>query len=190
MITLYAATGNRGKLAEFSHNAGPEIEVLPLPRFIPCEETGSTFEENARLKAAHYSQAAPGLVFTDDSGIEVAALGGAPGVYSARYASPECNDEANNTKLLADLSSTENRQARFVCVIALAENGNVLATFEGAAEGIVLDAPRGAGGFGYDPLFYFPALGLTFAELTLGQKWTHGHRGAAFRKMAAFIDGH
>ncbi len=186
-MILYAATANRGKLAEFAEHAGPGIEIRPIPNLEPVEETGATFEENARLKAAHYSSAVSGLVFADDSGIEVAALGGAPGVFSARYAGPECDDRANNAKLLAEIANHKNRQARFVCVIALAESGNVVATFDGVAEGVVIDSPRGAGGFGYDPLFYFPTLGCTFAELPPDQKWIHSHRGAAFSKMREYL---
>lgn len=197
-ILLYAATGNPGKLKEFSQAATVArsmLRVLPLPDFdrLPsCEEGGKSFEENARLKAQHYSRQAAGqsLVFADDSGLEVAALGGAPGVYSARYAGPGASDADNNRKLLAALAGAqpEQRGARFVCVIALAQQGKVLATFEGVAEGRILEAPRGAGGFGYDPLFFFPALGHTFAELSPEQKLAHSHRGAAFRKMAAALE--
>jgi XTP/dITP diphosphohydrolase len=191
-IVLYAATGNRGKLEEFVRAAGEELDVLPLPGFHllpPCPEKGSTFEENARQKAQYYSRGAPGLVFADDSGLEVKVLGGAPGVYSARYAGPGASDEANNDRLLAALAGVPAgvRAARFVCVIALARGGEILSTFEGAAEGVILDAPRGAGGFGYDPLFLFPALGATFAEITAEQKWSHSHRGMAFRKMKEFL---
>ena len=191
-MILYAATGNRGKLEEFVRASGKEIEVLPLPGLSllpPCPETGRSFEENARRKAQHCSRGAPGLVFADDSGLEVAVLEGAPGVYSARYAGPGASDEANNDRLLAALAGVPpaGRAARFVCVIALAREGEVLSTFEGVAEGVILDAPRGAAGFGYDPLFLFPALGATFAEITPEQKWAHSHRGKAFRRMTAYL---
>ncbi len=192
-LILYAATNNRGKLAEFQRAAQnlplrvlsiPGLETLP-----PCEESGATFEQNARLKAEHYSRLVEGLVFADDSGLEVAALDGAPGVRSARYVGPRAGDAANNRKLLEALAGVppEQRAARFVCVLALARQGKVLETFEGAAQGLVLEARRGSGGFGYDPLFLFPALGLSFAELSPEQKLAHSHRGAAFRKMAAWL---
>lgn len=146
-----------------------------------------TFEENARLKAEHYSRLAPGeIVLADDSGLEVCALDGAPAVNSARYAAlagENASDAANNARLLRELDGVpeERRTARFVCVIAAARDGRTLATFRGEAQGTILRAPRGSGGFGYDPLFFFPALQKTFAELPTEEKAAVSHRGAAFR---------
>lgn len=189
---VFAATGNPGKLREFIERAGPGVDVRPLPGFDdirPCEETGRTFEENARLKAAYYSRHAGGLLFADDSGLEVTALKGAPGVYSARFAGPMATDAENNERLLAALSGVPMaiRGARYVCVIALARQGEVIATFRGIAEGRILEAPRGRGGFGYDPYFLFPPLGQTFAEISAEEKWKHSHRGEAFRRMLDFL---
>ena len=126
-----------------------------------------------------------GPVFSDDSGLCVDALGGAPGVFSARFAGPQASDEANNRKLLADLHSCHGpqRTARYICVIALAQRGRVLAVTEGRVDGIILEAPRGSGGFGYDPLFFYPPLGKTFAELDPEEKFAVSHRGEAFRKL-------
>lgn len=191
-LIVYAATGNAGKLREFAGHAESGIEVLPLPGFetiAPCEETGKTFEANARLKAEYYSKHADDLVFADDSGLEVAALRGGPGVYSARFAGPMATDEENNARLLAALAGVPEllRGASYVCVIALARQGEILATFKGTASGVILDEPRGAGGFGYDPYFLFSPLNQTFAEITAEEKWKHSHRGDAFRKMLAFL---
>lgn len=188
-MILRCATGNPGKLAEFrlaaqalGHGwAGIQplenLSVLP-----PCEEDGATFEENAAKKALYYSSYCDDFLFADDSGLAVDALGGAPGVRSARF-SPEGTDEANNRLLLERLAGVEDRRARFVCVIALARRGRLEATFRGAVEGVILDAPRGAGGFGYDPLFLYPPLGLTFAELDAHTKMQVSHRGGALRKL-------
>jgi XTP/dITP diphosphohydrolase len=195
MLTLYAATSNAGKLAEFRAAARQTrllvtIEPVPaIPSLPVCVEDGSTFEENARKKAEHYSRLAGGLIFADDSGLEVQALGGAPGIHSARYSGPGANDARNNEKLLAALRDLEpdRRQARFVCVIALAEAGGALAVFRGAAEGVILEAPRGSNGFGYDPLFLFPPLGRTFAELSREEKLQFSHRGRAFRALLSWL---
>jgi XTP/dITP diphosphohydrolase len=158
-------------------------------------EDQPTFEANARKKAEVYSRFAPeAIVLADDSGLEVRALGGAPGVRSARYAatSPEENasDAANNARLLAELQAVpeDQRQARFVCVIVAACDGQALASFRGEAQGTILHAPCGSGGFGYDPLFYFPALGKTFAELPASEKARVSHRGQAFRKFLEWMD--
>jgi XTP/dITP diphosphohydrolase len=193
------ATSNAGKLRDFVGAAAPfNIAIAGLPNFSSLPqvvEDGVTFEENARKKAESYSLAAPGeLVLCDDSGLEIGALGGAPGVHSARYAADEphaaeCNtdDEANNGKVLRELAGVvpEKRTARFVCVLAAARDGQTLQTFRGTAEGFILDAPRGQHGFGYDPLFYSPGIGKTFAELSAEEKALYSHRGAAFR---AFLD--
>jgi XTP/dITP diphosphohydrolase len=193
------ATSNPGKIRDFAGAASVHgIEVAPLPNFSslpPVIEDGATFEANARKKAEAYSAYVPGeLIIADDSGLEVDALGGAPGVHSARYAADEphmveanTEDDANNAKLVREIRRVpaERRTARFVCWIAAARDGKTLATFEGKAEGIIIEEPRGSNGFGYDPFFYFPAIGKTFAELIPEEKAEYSHRGAAFR---AFLE--
>jgi XTP/dITP diphosphohydrolase len=189
---VYAATSNAGKLREFALAAEryADLEIAALPGFgeiPPAEETGATFAENARLKALHYGAYTGELVFAEDSGLEVGALGGEPGVYSARYAGEGATDAANNALLLERLAGVKERAARFVCVIALARRGTVLATFEGAVEGVITEAPRGSHGFGYDPLFFHPPSGCTTAELAPEAKLAISHRGAAFRRMLAWL---
>jgi XTP/dITP diphosphohydrolase len=198
--TVLVATSNPGKLRDFAGAAEAHgIAIAGIPGFSslpPVVEDGPTFEANARKKAEEYSLAAPGeLVLADDSGLEIDALGGAPGVHSARYAAPDLqnkdphraeantDDEANNARVLRELAELlpEKRTARFVCVLAAARDGRTLATFRGTAEGIILNAPRGHNGFGYDPLFYFPQIGKTFAELSAAEKARYSHRGTAFR---------
>ena len=187
MTRLYCATGNAGKLREFRMAADPtrvEIELLPDYKRLPVAvEDGATFEENAIKKARHYGPHVPGLLFADDSGLEVDALGGAPGVYSARFSGPHATDESNNRLLLERLHGAANRAARFVCAIALVEGERLVGVYHGAVEGAILDEPRGSGGFGYDPLFYCPAFGCTFAEATAEQKFSLSHRGQALRAM-------
>lgn len=195
MGRVLIATSNPGKLRDFAAvaPAAYRIELAPVPGFdeLPgVVEDGATFEANARKKAEHYSRHVPGeLVLADDSGLAVDALGGAPGVHSARYATgPEqdnSSDFANNARLLREMEKVQNgrRRAQFVCAIATARDGRTLATFDGEAAGEILRRPRGKGGFGYDPLFYFPRLGKTFAELTPEEKAAVSHRGAAFRKF-------
>ena len=201
MPPIFIATTSAGKLRDFAA-AAAGVEVAGLPGFdsLPAvAEDGATFEENARKKAEHYSRLAPGeLVLADDSSLEVEELGGEPGVRSARYAvdeDPEAAargslDQANNARLLRELENVpdEARAARFVCVIAAARDGKPLAVFRGEAAGIIARAPRGAGGFGYDPLFYFPKLGQTFAELAPEEKAAVSHRGAAFRKVLEWYE--
>ncbi len=198
MIRLYCATGNRGKLREFrmaseprpSGSGLPLVEIDVLPGFAalpPAVESGATFEENAILKARHYGPHAPGLLFADDSGLEVDALGGAPGVYSARFSGPHATDQANNRLLLEKLRGVENRAARFVCVIALVEGERLRGVYRGAVEGAILDAPRGSHGFGYDPLFYFPPFGCTFGEAADERKFSVSHRGQALLAMLAAL---
>ena len=193
--TVLVATSNPGKLRDFAGAAAPYgIMIANVPNFSslpPVVEDGATFEENARKKADSYSLAVPGeLLLADDSGLEIDALSGAPGVHSARYASDQpstadCNadDEANNARVLRELIGVpeQKRTARFVCVLAVARDGQTLRTFRGAAEGVILDALRGQNGFGYDPLFYFPQINKTFAELSAEEKAQYSHRGAAFR---------
>ena len=187
MIRLLCATGNAGKLREFRMAAGHapvDIELLPDYRQIAeCVEDGATFEENAIKKATHYGRHASGLLFADDSGLEVDALGGAPGVYSARYSGPGATDEGNNRLLLERLRGVTNRTARFVCAIALVEGEEVRGVFHGAVEGVILDGPRGLAGFGYDPLFYYPPFGCTFGEASDEQKFAVSHRGQALLAM-------
>ncbi len=190
-MKVYCATGNPGKLREFQLAAELlDIDIEPLAglrEIAAPEETGATFEENARLKAAYYSRFAPGLLFADDSGLEVDSLGGAPGVYSARYAGPHATDRENNELLLQRLGGSPNRTARFVCVIALARSGETLRTFRGEVEGEILSAPRGPGGFGYDPLFDYPPFGCSFGEVDGPKKFDVSHRGKALRALLNYL---
>jgi len=195
-VKIYCATTNPGKLHEFRaaierFSGGLlDLEVLPQTESIPpCEETGATFEENAVQKAVYYSGHVPGPLFADDSGLEVQALGGAPGVLSARFAGAEASDEENNRLLLAKLSGVADRAAQFVCVIAVAEQGRLIGTFRGAVKGRILEEPRGANGFGYDPLFYYDAFGRTFGEVSAEQKLQVSHRARALEKMVRFLTG-
>ena len=190
-MTVYCATGNPGKLREFRLAAERfAVEILELPEFkrIPaCEETGRTFEENAILKARYYGQYAPGLLFADDSGLEVDALDGQPGVVSARYAGPGATDAMNNALLLGNMRGREDRGARFVCVIALVNRGELVRTFRGVVAGELLDAPRGAEGFGYDPLFYFPPYGRSFGEVKKKKKMAVSHRGKSLTALFRYL---
>jgi XTP/dITP diphosphohydrolase len=202
MRRILIATSNPGKLRDFAGAAGPHgIEIAGIPNFASLPlvmEDGLTFEDNARKKAEEYSLAAPGeIVVADDSGLEVDALNGSPGVHSARYAADQphladanTDDEANNARVLRELKNVprEKRTGRFVCVLAAARDGKALATFRGTAEGIILDTPRGRNGFGYDPLFYFPQIQKTFAELSAEEKARYSHRGAAFRQLLDWFD--
>ena len=199
MPRIYLATTNPGKVRELREAAQAfSIALDPLSRMAevpPAIEDGATFEQNARIKAEYYSRLAPGeLVLAEDSGLAVDALNGAPGVYSARYAAvlqsgtasdQNSDDQANNAALIAQLKrlNQDRYTGKYVCVIALARDGQTLVTFTGEAPGELLTVPRGTQGFGYDPLFYFPALGKTFAELPLEQKREHSHRGKAFREF-------
>jgi XTP/dITP diphosphohydrolase len=201
---VLVATSNPGKIRDLvGAAAAHNIEIATLPGFAALPtviEDGATFEANARKKAEHYSKHSEGeMVIADDSGLEVDALHGAPGVRSARYAAdevhapedaPNSDDEANNARLLRELAGVpdEFRTARFVCVIAVARNGHTLATFHGKAEGIVLHQPRGKNGFGYDPLFFFPLINKTFAEITAEEKAQYSHRGAAFGQFLEWAD--
>ena len=188
-MIVYCATSNPGKLREFQL-AAPDFDLRQLPRPVPPpEEHGATFEENAVSKAEYYSSFVDGYLFADDSGLEVDALGGAPGVHSARYAGPEATDAQNNELLLQRLTGVADRSARFVCVIALVKDGKLVHIFRGAVEGQILDAPRGSGGFGYDPLFYYEPFGCTFGEAPIGDKMLVSHRAQALEKMFTFLRG-
>ena len=197
MNHILIATSNAGKLRDFAGAAAPfGIEIATFPNFASLPtvvEDGRTFEENARKKAESYSREVPGqMVLADDSGLEVDALKGAPGVHSARYAADaphlmdnNTDDEANNTRLLRELKDVppDKRTGRFVCVIAVARDGQTLQVFRGEVEGTILNRPRGTNGFGYDPLFYFPQIQKSFAELSPKEKAQYSHRGAAFRQF-------
>ena len=197
-VTLYAATTSPGKLRDFSVAAAEGgFLVESPPRFgeIPApEENELTFAGNARLKAQYYSRLIPGLLLADDSGLEVDALGGEPGVRSARYANDAgfapgngetglSTDERNNLYLLSRMRGVVLRGARYRCALALAREGRLLLTAEGTVNGEILSAPRGNGGFGYDPLFWLPQLQFTMAEISLEQKHLLSHRGRAFRAL-------
>lgn len=214
-MRILVASSNPGKLREYQAMAsslaaaptgGEALEFDLLPTFASLsafEESAPTFAENAAGKALHYSRFASDAVMTDDSGLVVPALGGAPGVNSARYAGPGASDADRVGKLLAELreyrrapaglaqgqrdAGATGPAARFVCVLALAKQGNVLAVFSDFVEGVLLDAPRGAGGFGYDPIFLYPPLGKTFAEIPREEKNLLSHRGRAFRKLLAYL---
>jgi XTP/dITP diphosphohydrolase len=190
---LLLASGNPGKLREFQVLAAGhalELELLPgfadLPEFA---ESAPTFAENAAGKALYYSRHCEELVFADDSGLVVPALGGAPGVLSARYAGPGASNEQKIAKLLAEMQGKKGaeRAAFFVCVIALAQEGRCVAVVSGKVDGEILEEPRGFGGFGYDPVFYFPLLGKSFAELNAEEKNRHSHRGKAFRRLVEVL---
>jgi XTP/dITP diphosphohydrolase len=194
---VFLASSNPGKLKEYrvlAEAAGPsaslKLELLTRFESLPVfEENAPTFAENAAGKALHYSQFQEGLVFADDSGLVVPALGGAPGVHSARYVGVGVENSKRIEKLLREMNSLkdEERAAHFVCAIALAREGRALAIVTDRVDGKILEAPRGTGGFGYDPVFYFPALQKTFAELSADEKNQHSHRGKAFRKLLAAL---
>jgi XTP/dITP diphosphohydrolase len=194
---LFLASSNPGKLAEYRALANSSafsfpVELALLPDFdaLPSfEENASTFAENAAGKALHYSRHRDGLVFADDSGLVVPALGGAPGVHSARYAGPLATNSQKIEKLLGEMrgKTGAERQAHFVCAIALVERGRAIAIVTDRVDGKILEAPRGTGGFGYDPVFYFPPLEKTFAEIPAEEKNQRSHRGKAFRKLLAAL---
>lgn len=190
---LYLATSNPGKLEEYrvlAAAAAPllrvEVEALPgFDEFPTFEESAPTFAENAAGKALHYSRLRDGMVFADDSGLVVPALGGAPGVHSARYAGADATNARRIEKLLGEMQGKmgNERAAYFVCAIALAEKGRAIAVVSEPVDGEILESPRGAEGFGYDPVFYFPALKKTFAEVSAEGKNQFSHRGKAFHRL-------
>jgi XTP/dITP diphosphohydrolase len=192
MTRLLLATRNAHKAREIQEILGPEFELRDLrayPEIPEIVESGKSFEENAKLKAIAVSKELSALVIADDSGLEVGALGGAPGIYSARYAGKNATDEQNVKKLLSELTragaKTHQRKARFRCVIALARAGKLLDTFNGAVEGTIADYPRDSRGFGYDPIFVPNGFEKTFAELPAEVKNRISHRAEAIRALAA-----
>jgi XTP/dITP diphosphohydrolase len=196
MAVLYACSSNPGKLREFVFTAqhsvarGFDIQLLPgLAEITPPVEDGSTYEENASIKAFYYSTFSDGIVFADDSGLEVDALNGAPGIHSARFAGPHADGTQNNALLLTRLAGVSQRGARFVTAISLARQGKVLQTTVGTAEGEILVTPRGSLGFGYDALFLYPPLNKTFAELEDAEKFAVSARGQAFRQLLDWLAG-
>jgi XTP/dITP diphosphohydrolase len=181
-MQLILATRNAHKTSEIRRILGNEFTLRDLasyPEIPEIDENGPTFEQNAVLKAVAVSKELPGLVIADDSGLEVDALRGAPGIFSARYAGEKAGDQANIDKLLRALGKTDQRTARFRCVIALARNGKVLGTFEGAVEGAIVDSPRGRDGFGYDPVFQPMGFDRTFGEMEPELKNRISHRTKA-----------
>jgi XTP/dITP diphosphohydrolase len=196
-VKLFLASSNPGKLAEYrvlalasTEHAAVRLGLLPdfesLPTF---EENALTFAENAAGKALYYSRHTAEMVFADDSGLVVPALGGAPGVQSARYAGPEATNAQRIEKLLGEMrgKTGSNRAAHFICAIALAKQVRALAVVTDRVDGEILESARGTGGFGYDPVFYFPALLKTLAELSAEEKNQHSHRGKAFRRLLAHL---
>lgn len=194
---LYCGTANRGKLREFQAAAGSDIEIRSFGP-LSCPETGDTFEANAIQKALCYSTAwarqlnPTAFLFVDDSGIKIDALGGAPGVHSARFSGDTATDDDNNRLMLEKLRgvSEEQRGARYICVIALVQGVDIQATFRAEAEGHIQDQAEGDDGFGYDPYFFFPPTNCTFAQLSPDEKWSHSHRGKAFRQMLTWLANH
>lgn len=182
MTKLVVATGNPGKLKEmqtYLADFGWELSLKPAE--LEIEETGATFTENACLKASQVAQATASWAIADDSGLEVAVLGGAPGVFSARYGE---TDAARIERLLTELKHESNRVAQFVCVVAIAQpDGTIVLQTEGTCQGEILHTPRGTGGFGYDPVFFVPTEQQTFAEMTPDQKRAVSHRGRAFQAL-------
>ena len=196
-VSLFLASSNPGKLNEFralaalARGSAP-LDLRLLPNFStlpPFEESAPTFAENAAGKALHYSRFAALPVLADDSGLVVDALDGEPGVYSARYAGPNASSADCIAKLLAAMQArrSPDRRARFVCVLALALRGRMIAVFSGAVEGEILPAPRGEGGFGYDSAFFFGPAGKSFAEISAAEKNRYSHRAKAFRGLAEFL---
>jgi XTP/dITP diphosphohydrolase len=188
------ATRNPHKTRELRQILGSDFAVRDLhanPEISEIAETGTSFEENAKLKALAVSRKLPGLVIADDSGLEVDALGGAPGIYSARYAGTNATNKGRIDKLLEELArvdpTKEQRGARFRCVLALARNGEVLGIFEGIVKGQIVDRPRGSHGFGYDPIFIPNGFQQTFSELEPAKKNQLSHRARALEKLGAFL---
>jgi XTP/dITP diphosphohydrolase len=191
VIELVVATRNAHKTREIQRILGSDFTVRDLraiPEIAEIHEGGMSFEENAKLKALAVSRLLPAMVIADDSGLEVDALGGAPGIYSARYAGANATERDKIAKLLREFArvcaTDDRRRARFRCVVALARNGNLLGTFEGIVEGRIADEARGDGGFGYDPIFIPEGFEQTFGELSTEVKNTISHRAKAIRALA------
>lgn len=196
VMQLLIATSNAGKIREITHEIAAAglgtvqpRSLADFPAIAPVVEDQPSFAGNAMKKAAAYARAFGVPALADDSGLCVDALNGAPGVLSARYAGEPCNDSANNHHLLRELRNVppEKRSARFVCAVALATPSANLALMVESLEGQIIDSPRGANGFGYDPLFFLPHLNCTTAELTLPQKALLSHRGKAVRQMIDWL---
>ena len=180
-LPLVIASGNQGKIAEFKKLLDDfPFDLMTQPVGFEIEETGSTFMENARIKAIAVSQETGNIALADDSGLSVEALGGAPGIYSSRYAN---SDEKRIEKLLAELKPFQNRKAKFECALCIARGGKALIEVSGFCEGLITLSPRGANGFGYDPIFEVSGLGETYAEMNHEQKKHIGHRGNAFKLL-------
>lgn len=190
---ILLATSNYGKLREYRELAcGSELVVDPLPDFqklSPFDESAPTFAENSAGKAIHYSRFTDQIVLADDSGLVVPALGGAPGVRSARYAGPNATSAECVAKLLKEMrgKTSDERRAQFVCVISIARRGRALAVVSDCAEGFIANEPRGINGFGYDPVFCFPDRSRTYAEASAEEKNLASHRGKAFRRMLPLL---
>jgi len=186
-MILVVATKNRGKSEEIrSFLKGFPVEIRDLNDFGPIPEVsedGQTFEENAYKKASFTAKVLGFPALADDSGLEVEALGGAPGVHSARYAGEDANDEANNAKLLREMAGISNRRAHFTCVLSLAVPAGPALTYEAVCEGMITEDLRGSSGFGYDPLFFYPPMGKTFGEMTIEEKSRVSHRGRALQEL-------
>lgn len=193
-MKIFFASSNSGKLREYRELAtGTAFEIALLPSFSQIsqfDEAAPTFAENAAGKALYYSRFSPDVVLADDSGLVVPALGGAPGVRSARYSGPHASDQDNVTKLLREMEGKQGgeRRARFVCVIAVARRGCMLVVVSHFAEGIIANEPRGSNGLGYDPIFLFPDVSRTFAEIPADEKNRLSHRGKAFRRTIEFLN--
>jgi XTP/dITP diphosphohydrolase len=189
---LVIATRNRGKSSEIKRILKDfPVVVKDLTDFGPLPETvedGDTFEQNAYKKASFTAKVLGLPALADDSGLEVHALGGAPGVHSARYAGPGATDDENNSKLLNALRGVEDRRARFCCVLSLAVSSGAALTYEAFCEGLIVDSARGENGFGYDPLFLYPQRGKTFAEMSAEEKLSVSHRGRALKELGSEFD--
>lgn len=187
MKTIVLATGNEGKIREFreafSHHSIDCISIKDVMNIDEPEETGTTFMENALLKAHYYGKVTQRPCLADDSGLTVDVLQGAPGVYSARYAGIHGDDQANNDKLIHELQGKDDRQAHYVCALALVYPDGREFTAEGFCDGLIQDEPKGDNGFGYDPYFYVPQFNKTMAEMTIDEKEIISHRGRALRAL-------
>ncbi|HEU0122161.1 MAG TPA: RdgB/HAM1 family non-canonical purine NTP pyrophosphatase [Bryobacteraceae bacterium] len=193
-MILYCASTNPGKLREFNliaeHYAAGQLEVRAVPGLAAIaapEETGDSFAANASLKADYYSRLCDGLLFADDSGLAVDSLGGAPGIFSARFAGEHATDQQNNERVVREAAPFPDRTAHFICAIAVARRGSTVQVFEDRVTGRLLDSPQGPNGFGYDPLFFYEPFGATFGETPAERKLLVSHRGKAMARMIRWI---